>query len=112
MPGLIYLILGGRQSPLGLLIIAACIAGYGYGLIFLGSLAEITRCAPPEHRAETVSTYYVIVYLGIGMPMIAVGYLATYVGLSAAVQSFSAALIPAVLAVLILMRRLPSSLSC
>ncbi|MDN5727164.1 MAG: MFS transporter [Propionibacteriales bacterium] len=87
--GLIALAVSGLWGSLPLLLVAAVVAGIGQGVVFLGGLGEITRLAPTEQRAAVVSAFYVMVYLGVGVPVIGVGILATFVELLTAVVVFS-----------------------
>lgn len=87
--GLVLLAVAGSASSLSLLLIATMIAGVGQGLAFLGGITEINRVAPPDRRADVLSSFYVIIYLGVGVPVIGVGFLATVTGLLQSVQYFA-----------------------
>lgn len=87
--GLVLLAVAGSASSLSLLLIATMIAGVGQGLAFLGGITEINRVAPPDRRADVLSSFYVIIYLGVGVPVIGVGFLATVIGLLQSVQYFA-----------------------
>ena len=103
--GLLLLAAAGAISSLALLLIAAAAAGTGQGLVFLGGLAAVNQAAPEGRRADVLSSFYVVIYLGVGLPVIGVGFLATTVGLLAAVQYFAAAAALLCLLVLILLSR-------
>jgi MFS family permease len=98
--GLLLLAVAGTISSLALLLIAAIAAGTGQGLVFLGGLAAVNQAAPEGRRADVLSSFYVVIYLGVGVPVIGVGFLATTVGLLRAVQYF--AVIAALLCLLVL----------
>lgn len=87
--GLVLLAVAGGASSAALLLVATVIAGTGHGLAFLGGLTTINSSAPPGRHAEVLATFYVIVYLGVGLPTVGVGLLATAAGLLTAVQSFA-----------------------
>jgi MFS family permease len=89
--GLILLATAGAISSLPLLLAATAIAGAGQGLTFLAGITNVTAVAPPDRRADILSSFYVIVYLGVGLPVIGVGFLATATGLLHAVQYFALA---------------------
>jgi MFS family permease len=89
--GLILLATAGAVSSLPLLLAATAIAGVGQGLTFLAGITDVTAAAPPDRRADVLSSFYVIVYLGVGLPVIGVGFLATTTGLLHAVQYFALA---------------------
>ena len=102
--GLVLLATAGAASSLALLLIATVVGGSGHGMTFLGGLSEINRSAPAERHAEVLSTFYVVIYLGVGVPVIAVGFLATVIGLLEAVQIFAAVIAALCLVNLIVFR--------
>ncbi|MEU7486910.1 MFS transporter [Streptomyces sp. NPDC042319] len=87
--GLTLLALAGGLSSLTLLLLATVVAGFGQGFAFLGGLTAVSQAAPADRRADVLSSFYVIIYLGVGVPVIGVGFLATLAGLLAAVQYFA-----------------------
>lgn len=103
--GLALLALAGGLSSLSLLLVATMIAGTGQGLAFLGGLTAVNQAAPAGRHADVVSSYYVIIYLGVGVPVIGVGLLTTLVGLLAAVQYFAGVVAVLCLVVLIALAR-------
>ncbi|MGI5228822.1 MFS transporter [Actinoallomurus sp. CA-142502] len=106
--GLVLLAVAGTVSSLALLLVATVFAGLGQGLVFLGGLTAVNQAAPPGRQADVLSSFYVVLYLGVGVPVVGVGFLATAVGLLAAVRYFAgvtAALCVVVLLVLARTRR-------
>lgn len=89
--GLVLLAVAGQVSSLPLLLIATVIGGVGQGLAFLGGITEVNRVAPPDRHADVLSSFYVVIYCGVGVPVISVGFLAGVTGLLAAVQWFAGA---------------------
>ena len=87
-------------SSLPGLLATAVVAGIGQGLAFGRGLAAVAERTPPERRAEVSSTYFVVAYLGISLPVIGEGLAAQVWGLRTAGVSFAAAI--AVLAALCL----------
>ena len=87
--GLVSLAIAGSVSSLALLLAATAVAGIGQGLTFLGGLTAITSAAPADRRADVLSSFFVILYLGVGAPVVGVGFVATRVGLLTAVQHFA-----------------------
>lgn len=86
---LALLIAAGTVHSLGVLLGATVLAGVGQGFGFLGAMTEINRIAPPDRRADVLSSFYVVTYLGTGLPVIGVGFLATALGLLPAVRIFA-----------------------
>ncbi|WP_052850471.1 MFS transporter [Streptomyces avicenniae] len=103
--GLVLLALAGGLSSLALLLTATAVGGVGQGLTFLGGLTAVNQAAPPDRRAEALSTFYVILYLGVSVPVVGVGFLATVVGLLTAVQCFAAVTAALCVAVLLVLAR-------
>jgi hypothetical protein len=98
--GLVLLALAGHLSSLILLLVATVIAGAGQGLVYLGGLTAISQPARARRHADVLSSLYGIMYLGVGLPVIGVGFLATVAGLLAAVQYFAG--VVAVLCIVVL----------
>jgi predicted MFS family arabinose efflux permease len=103
--GLVLLALAGGLSSLILLLVATVIAGVGQGLAFLGGLTAVNQAAPAGRPADVLSSFYVIIYLGVGLPVIGVGFLATVAGLLVAVQYFAGVVAALCLAVLLVLAR-------
>jgi hypothetical protein len=87
--GLALIAVAGHISSPFVLVVATALVGGGHGLAFLGGLTAFNQAAPVRHHAEVVSSFWVINYLGIGLPVIGVGFLATVIGLLPAVQYFA-----------------------
>jgi MFS family permease len=88
--GLALLALTRAVASLPLLLAAAAAAGAGQGLVFLGGLTAVNHHAPAERHADVLSTFYVVIYLGVSLPVVGVGFLTTVIGLLPAVQWFAA----------------------
>ncbi|MFF9581095.1 hypothetical protein [Streptomyces achromogenes] len=88
--GLVLLAVAGGLSSLPLLLVATVVGGAGQGLAFLGAITEINRAAPQGRHADVLSSFYVIVYLGVGVPVIGVDLLVTATGLLTVVRLFTA----------------------
>jgi MFS family permease len=88
------------QASTALFLAGTIVGGAAVGSVFLGSLATANRLAPPERRAQTVSTYFVACYLGLIIPVIGVGVATIFISDFRAVLAFSVLL--AVLSVLAL----------
>jgi MFS family permease len=103
------LIAGGiGASSLALLICGAAVGGFGIGLSFRAGLAAINRESPPDRRGEVASSFFVIAYLALAIPIIGVGAVSQAFSLRSAGLVFSgfvAALALAVLLSLTMRRR-------
>jgi MFS family permease len=96
--GLVALALG--VESLAALIAAASVVGLGQGLVLGAGLAAINQRAPVEQRGETASSFFVVMYVGLSLPVIGVGVAANAFSLRSAGIAFSAAVGGLVLAVL------------
>jgi hypothetical protein len=55
----------------------------------LGSLATADRLAPRGRRGQAISTFFVLCYAGLILPVVGVGVASGYIGDFAAVLAFS-----------------------
>jgi MFS family permease len=79
-PGLVLVVLALAAKSEGLFAAATVCCGIGCGLVIMGALATVNRVAPPEHRAETLSTLFVGAYAGLAIPAICVGIVSEHTG--------------------------------
>jgi cation transport ATPase len=68
-------------------------------------LAAINQRAPIERRGETASSFFVVMYVGLSLPVIGVGVAANAWSLRGAGIAFSAAVAVLVVAVLVSLSR-------
>ncbi|WP_189929854.1 MFS transporter [Streptomyces sulfonofaciens] len=66
---------------LDLLVAGALCGGFGQGLGFRAGLTAVGRAAPADHRAGTISSFFVVAYTGISLPVVGVGAMAVWLGL-------------------------------
>jgi MFS family permease len=78
-------------SSLAGLIAGALVAGAGQGMTFSRGLAVVADRTPPDRRAEVSSTYFVVAYVAISLPVIGEGLAATAWGLRTAGIAFALA---------------------
>ncbi len=93
-------------SSLGLLVVGTMVVGAGQGVSFRAGMAAVTENSPPDRRAETVSSFFVVAYVGISVPVILVGIASVVWGLRTAGISFTIAVAALALAALIAVLRL------
>ncbi|HVV58485.1 MAG TPA: MFS transporter [Gaiellaceae bacterium] len=82
------------------LFASAIVAGLGQGVVFGAALAAINQRAPAERRGESASSFFVVTYVGLSVPVIAAGITIEETSLKTAGIGFSAAVTVLVLAVL------------
>jgi MFS family permease len=78
---LVLVVVGMGQAALGLFLAGTSLSGVALGAVFLGSLTTVNRLAPPQQRAQVVSTFFVAAYLGLIIPVVGVGVLTVFIGI-------------------------------
>jgi MFS family permease len=87
------MVLVGASLPLhslAVLIVGGIIAGLGQGLSFRAGLGAVTTAAPSDKRGEITSSYFVMLYIGISIPVVGEGAAAAAFGLITAGMVFAA----------------------
>jgi MFS family permease len=78
-------------SSLSGLIAAAVVSGIGQGISFSRGLAAVVEKTPPDRRAEVSSTYFVVAYVALSVPVVSEGLVAQDWGLRTAGVGFAIA---------------------
>jgi sugar phosphate permease len=81
------------ETSMGLLIIATAVCAIAAGLGYRGSLQVTNQIAPPDRRAQVVSTYLICAFAGNALPVIGVGVISTFAGPVAASLAFAATIV-------------------
>jgi MFS family permease len=104
--GMALLAAGLASSSLALLVTGATVAGAGQGLSFRAALAAVNAASPEDQRAEVASSFFVVAYLAISIPVIGEGVLAQAASLRTAGIVFAAvvAVLAAVVVTMLLSR--------
>lgn len=76
-------------KALPLMVAGAVCGGIGQGLAFRAALTAVGEAAPAAHRAATVSSFFVVAYAGISLPVVGVGALTMWLGLQRAGLTFT-----------------------
>ena len=92
LPGLGFLLLAQSFASLRLLIVGTTIGGIAAALGYRGTLQVVNRIAPSDQRAEVISSYLIVVYLGNSLPVIGVGVLSALSGRVVAHEAFAPAI--------------------
>ncbi|MGW0159093.1 MFS transporter [Mycobacterium sp. NPDC003323] len=90
--GMIILAVALSVSSLPGIIAAAVVAGVGQGISFSRGLAAVVEQVPDRRRGEVSSTYFVVAYVAIALPVVGVGVAAQAWGLRTAGEAFAAAI--------------------
>ncbi|MDT5246732.1 MAG: hypothetical protein QOD36_4108 [Mycobacterium sp.] len=89
--GMVILAVALELSSLVGLIAAAVVAGIGQGISFSRGLAAVAERTPADRRAEVSSTYFVVAYVAISLPVVGVGVAGQHWGLQTAGVTFAVA---------------------
>jgi hypothetical protein len=77
------------QAGMALFLAGTVVGGVSVGAVFLGSLATANRLAPPGQRGQAISTFFVMCYAGLIIPVVGVGVASGFIGDFRAVLGFS-----------------------
>jgi MFS family permease len=80
------------ESLVGFLL-AAVVAGSGFGTSFLGIMRSITPTVGPDQRGELFSSVFVVSYLAFGLPAVAAGFAAPRFGLETTATVYALAVV-------------------
>jgi MFS family permease len=89
--GMAILAVALQLSSLTGLVAAAVVAGIGQGISFSRGLAAVAERTPADRRAEVSSTYFVVAYVAISLPVVGEGVAAQHWGLQTAGVTFAVA---------------------
>jgi predicted MFS family arabinose efflux permease len=103
--GLAAIALAAVDRSLIALIIGTVLAGIGQGIGLRAGLAEIAAKSPADRRAEVTSSFFVVLYIAISLPVIGVGIVMQHLGIERATLVFAALTIALVLVALALLVR-------
>jgi MFS family permease len=80
LAGLALIVAALSQADMALFLAGTVVGGMAVGAIFLGSLATVNRLAPPGQRGQVISTYFVLCYCGLIIPVIGIGVASEFIG--------------------------------
>ena len=106
MLGVIPIALGIYTQSLALFIGGAVIAGIGQGISFRAGMGAIAAASPAGEKAAVTSTFFVVAYIAISVPVIGLGLMASMTSLKTTGITFAAVMGSlAALALVLLIRR-------
>lgn len=78
-------------ASISLLLAGALVAGMGHGVTFGAGVRSVTDASPSDRRAEVASTFFIVGYIAVSVPVVGMGFGATLMGLRNAAIVFSCA---------------------
>ncbi len=104
--GLVLTAVAMYYPALGLFLVGAALAGGGAGVLFKGALAQTAMAADPASRAGVLAVFFIVSYLGMGLPSIAFSLVIRHAAVPPTMIGFAIALsIGAIAAVAVAIRR-------
>ena len=76
-------------ATLWVFLLGALIVGLGQGIAFRAGLGAVAAACPMNQRGAVTSTFFVIVYVAISIPVVGIGVVARLVGLQATGVGFA-----------------------
>jgi predicted MFS family arabinose efflux permease len=106
MLGVIPIALGIHSQSLALFVAGAVIAGMGQGISFRAGMGASAEASPAAEKAAVTSSFFVVAYIAISVPVIGLGLMATVTTLKITGITFAAVMgLLAALALALLVRR-------
>jgi predicted MFS family arabinose efflux permease len=90
LPSVAVLVAAQLAASMPILILATAVCAVASGLGYRGSLQVANQIAPPNRRAEIVSSYFICCFAGNALPVIGVGVISTFAGPVTASFAFAA----------------------
>jgi len=87
--GTVVVAVGLMTALLPVVLIGAVVAGLGQGASFRAGLQAVTGAAPADRRSEVSSSYFIVLYVAISIPVIGVGAGAQVFGLVPTAVAFA-----------------------
>ena len=89
--GMVLLTAGLAVESFELLVAAGVVAGLGQGMSFRAGLTAVNAEAPVAQRAAVASTFFIVIYVALSLPVVGEGLATDVVGLRSAGIGFSVA---------------------
>lgn len=87
--GVVLLGISVEATSFPLLVTGGVVAALGQGLSFRSGMAAVTSAAPGERRSEVASTFFVVAYVALSLPVVGVGVLTVATDLQTAGEIFA-----------------------
>ncbi|MEU5086162.1 MFS transporter [Streptomyces sp. NPDC021356] len=107
--GVATLVVGMRTAGLTTFLVGGIVAGIGAGVLFKASLGTVAAMAAPAERGEALAGLFLIAYLGLTVPVVAIGVAARSLPVPTVMTWFAGVLLVLLGAVAVLARRRPAT---
>jgi MFS family permease len=102
LPGTALLLVSQARHSLAVLIVGTAVTGVATGLAYRFSLQAVHEIAPEDRQSEVISSYLMVCYAAISVPVIGVGVLANATSLMVADSVFAGVLALLTIAALVM----------
>lgn len=106
--GMVCLGLSIATAQVMLLVVAGFVAGVGQGMILRSGMGAVTASSPAHQKAAVTSAFFVVLYVSISVPVVAVGFSVQVFGLPHVGEFFASLVALVALLAMISMRRVQS----
>jgi predicted MFS family arabinose efflux permease len=103
--GLVCLAVCAWRHASAAFVIGTMLCGFGQGISFRAAQGELAQRSPAARKAEVTSAFFVVLYVALSLPVIAIGVLIQFLGAAHATMAFAAVTIGIVVISLVLLRR-------
>lgn len=98
--------IGIALASLGTFVAGAVVVGLGQGIAFRAGLGAVTAASPHNQRGSVTSTFFVVTYVALSIPVLGIGLTARVIGLAATGVGFAGCVaLLAAIALVLLQRR-------
>ncbi|MBZ9566949.1 MFS transporter [Modicisalibacter tunisiensis] len=80
---------GIARASLAVFLAGALVAGFGQGVGFRAGLGAVATASPADQRGAVTSTFFVIAYVALSIPVVGIGLVSRLVGLAPTGVGFS-----------------------
>jgi MFS family permease len=86
--GTLVIVVATATDSSGEYLAGSIVAGFGFGVAFLGGLRNLVAAIPAGHRAAVMSAFYVAAYGSLSVPAVLAGIVATHLGIERTFEIF------------------------
>ncbi|MFI7385526.1 MFS transporter [Streptomyces sp. NPDC049813] len=106
--GFLVLVVGMHTVNLAAFLAGGVVAGVGAGLLFKAAVGRVVAMAAPARRSEALASLFLIAYLGLSVPAVAIGVATLSLTATTAMTWFAGLLLALLCLVAVLDRRSPA----
>jgi MFS family permease len=86
--GMVLIVVATAAGSSVAFVLGSLLAGFGFGVAFLGGLRQLVVVIPAEHRAAVMAAFYVVAYASLSLPAVIAGVVVTHLGLDKTFEIF------------------------